>query len=361
MVDIKESNKDDELLLLPDVGTKKFTEFPKLDSKSAIMKGVVKQLEKWPSYLFFVFFIACVIIVNLVLLIIVSATLSLPTNTTNIGNRENFNKRSINVYSVKQEDRIWSMMDLCHIESAARENPELNIHLINLHKKNRKEDSTQDFIVTRKLEPEIRSVTNAIDLQNKATRSLWIMREARLRDQIAHKYENVKNHDITVDNFFQGTNLSKVAGNLNNKILKIATEAYFIWNSSGIALDPRLYCNLKYISQIICNSQRKQNEECVPDGLATIDPQNNIQAAGVPCQAFIGYFINDISKNESIRKEGALLKSINKFCPQIHSCNEVRILDKVKTCRLNILKCPIVHHHGFLLSALSYSYMLPHL
>ncbi|XP_043673981.1 uncharacterized protein LOC122631868 isoform X3 [Vespula pensylvanica] len=309
MVDIKESNKDDELLLLPDVGTKKFTEFPKLDSKSAIMKGVVKQLEKWPSYLFFVFFIACVIIVNLVLLIIVSATLSLPTNTTNIGNRENFNKRSINVYSVKQEDRIWSMMDLCHIESAARENPELNIHLINLHKKNRKEDSTQDFIVTRKLEPEIRSVTNAIDLQNKATRSLWIMREARLRDQIAHKYENVKNHDITVDNFFQG----------------------------------------------------KQNEECVPDGLATIDPQNNIQAAGVPCQAFIGYFINDISKNESIRKEGALLKSINKFCPQIHSCNEVRILDKVKTCRLNILKCPIVHHHGFLLSALSYSYMLPHL
>lgn len=184
------------------------------------------------------------------------------------------------------------------------------------------------------------------------------MREARLRDQIAHKYENVKNHDITVDNFFQGTNLSKVAGNLNNKILKIATEAYFIWNSSGIALDPRLYCNLKYISQIIC---KKQNEECVPDGLATIDPQNNIQAAGVPCQAFIGYFINDISKNESIRKEGALLKSINKFCPQIHSCNEVRILDKVKTCRLNILKCPIVHHHGFLLSALSYSYMLPHL
>lgn len=62
--------------------------------------------------------------------------------------------------------------------------------------------------------------------------------------------------------------------------------------------------------------QRKQNEECVPDGLATIDPQNNIQAAGVPCQAFIGYFINDISKNESIRKEGALLKSIDKFCPQ---------------------------------------------
>ncbi|XP_035741086.1 uncharacterized protein LOC118449953 isoform X1 [Vespa mandarinia] len=359
MIDIKESNKEDELLLLPEVGTKKFIGFPKLNSENAIMKGVVKQLEKWPSYLFFVFFIACVIMVNLVLLIIVSVTLSLPTNSTNTDNhREEFNKRSINVYSVRQEDRTWSMMDLCHIESAARENPELNIHLISLHKKTDKEDSMKDFIVTKKFEPEIRSITNAIDLQNKATRSLWIMREDRLRYQITHKYENIKNHDIIVDNFFQGTNLSKVAGNLNNKILKIATEAYFIWNSSGIALDPKLYCNLKYISQVMC---KKENEKCVFDGLATIDPQNDIQAAGVPCQAFIGYFINDIAKNESIRKEGALFKSINKFCPQIHSCNEIRILKYIRTCSLETLKCPIVYRRGFLLSALSYNYMLPHL
>lgn len=69
--------------------------------------------------------------------------------------------------------------------------------------------------------------------------------------------------------------------------------------------------------------------------MATVDPQNNIQAAGVPCQAFIGYFINDISKNESIRKEGALLKSINKFCPQYDKFSLIFSLLNFKSYQVN--------------------------
>ncbi|KAI4482709.1 hypothetical protein M0804_008562 [Polistes exclamans] len=295
MIDIKESNKEDEELLLPDIGTKKFNKYSELNLETVIMKGVVKQLEKWPSYLFFVFFIGCIIMVNLVLLVIATATFSLPTNTTNIiNNRDKINSRSINVYSVKQEDRIWSMIDLCYIESAARENPELNINLINIYKEKPKENTKQDVLVTKKFEPEIITVTNT----NKKSRSLKIMLEARLRDELVCKYENINTQNIIVDNFFQG----------------------------------------------------KENEKCVLDALATIDPQNDIQAAGVPCQVFLGYFINEISKNDSIHKGEALLKSINSFCPRTHSCNEIRILKDVKTCTLNSSKCPIV-----------YNYLLPHL
>ncbi|XP_043494860.1 uncharacterized protein LOC122519468 [Polistes fuscatus] len=348
MIDIKESNKEDEELLLPGVSTKKFDKYSELNLETVIMKGVVKQLEKWPSYLFFVFFIGCIIMVNLILLVIATVTFSLPTNTTNIiNNRDEINSRSINVYSVKQEDRIWSMIDLCYVESAARENPELNINLINIYKEKPKENTKQNVLVTKKFEPEIITLTNANDLRNKESGSLRIMLEARLRDQLVSKYENINTQNIIVDNFFRDTNLSKVVGNLNNKILKLATEAYFIWNSSGIAIDPKLYCNLKYISHVMC---KKENEKCVLDALATIDPQNDIQAAGVPCQVFLGYFINEISKNDSIHKGEALLKSINSFCPRTHSCNEIRILKDVKTCTLNSSKCPIV-----------YNYLLPHL
>ncbi|XP_015191053.1 PREDICTED: uncharacterized protein LOC107074290 [Polistes dominula] len=349
MIDIKESKKEDEELLLPDVATKKFNKFSEFNIETVIMKGVVKQLEKWPSYLFFVFFIGCIVIVNLVLLIIATVTFSLPTNNTNINNNRDdiINGKSINVYSIKEENRIWSMIDFCYIESAARENPELNINLINIYKEIPKEDIKENVLIRTKFEPEISRITNAIDLRNKESKSLRIILETRLRDQLARKYENVNTQNIIVDNFFEGTNLSKVVGNLNNKILKLATEAYFIWNSSGIAINPKLYCNLKYISQVMC---KKENEKCVLDALATIDPKNDIQAAGVPCQIFLGYFINEISKNDSIRKGEILLKSINSFCPRTYSCNEIRILKDVKRCTLNTSKCPIV-----------YNYMLPHL
>ncbi|KAI4503946.1 hypothetical protein M0802_001349 [Mischocyttarus mexicanus] len=361
MIDIKKSNKEDEELLLPDVGTKKFNKFSGFNCETVVMKGVVKQLEKWPSYIFFAFLIGCIIIVNLVLLIIATVTFSLPTNTTYVNNRDEINRRSINVYSVKQEDYIWSMIDLCYIESAARENPELNINLINIYKEKPKEDINQDVLITKKFEPEISEVKNTIDLRNKAKRSLRIMRETRLIDKLVRKYENVNTQNIIVENFFQGTNLSKVIGNLNNQILKLATEAYFIWNSSGIAINPKLYCNLKYISNLMC--KKNEIEKCVFDALATIDPQNDIQAAGVPCQAFLGYFINEISKNDSIHKEKPLLKSINSFCPRTQSCNQIRILKDVKTCKLDISKCPTIYHRGSLnlLNTLNYNYILPHL
>ncbi|KAK2576342.1 hypothetical protein KPH14_005699 [Odynerus spinipes] len=354
MFDIKGSTEEDRLPLWPDAHATKFTKFPEIKTKSAIIKGVGNQLEKWPSYLVFVFLTSCIVIASLVFFVVVTVIFSLPT-TTNMQNRG----RSINVYSVREEDRVWSMMDLCHVESAARENPELNIHLMILRKRKFMEDRTKADAVTTQLDPETRSVSNAIDLPSKATRCLKILtREARLRDLLAHKYENVKNHDIVVETFFQGTNLSKVANNLNNETLKMATEAYLIWNSTGIALNPRYYCNLKYISQFLC---KKDNKDCVPDKLATVDPKNNIQASGIPCQSFVGYFINDISKNGSISKEDALSETINKFCPKMRPCSEIRILDNVRTCPLDISKCPIVNRCLLARNVWSYRYFLPRL
>lgn len=288
---------------------------------------------------------------SLIFFVTATVVFSLPAATNMING-----KRPINVYSVKPEDHSWSIMDLCHVESAARENPELNIHLINFKKIKLTEDSTKDTL-TVQYELGIRSVSSTVDLPSKATRSSRVlMREARLRNLLAHKYENIKNRDIVVENFFRGTNLSKVANNLNNETLKIATEAYLIWNSTGIALHPTLYCNLNYISQFLCE---KETEHFIPDKLATIDPKNNIQATGIPCQSFVGYFINDISKNAPMRKEDALAETIKKFCPKINPCNEIRLLENIRTCPLDTSKCPIVNQRVLTQNALSYRYFLP--
>lgn len=353
MFDRKGSNDEDLVPLCPNDTSTKFSKWSESSVKSAIIKGAGNQLEKWPSYLLFVFLTSCIVMASLLFFVVTTVLFSLPT----VKNMED--ERPINVYSVRQDGRAWSVIDFCHIENAARENPNLNIHLFNLRKSQHTEDLTKD-VVTIKSETETQSVFKSNNQPSRITEPLRkaLTQEARLRNLLAHEYKNVKNNDVVVEIFFQGTNLSKVASHLNNETLKIATDAYLIWNSTGIALDPRLYCNLRYISQFMC---KKNDEDCIPDELATIDPKNNIQAAGIACQSFVGYFINEISKNESLREVDALTGTIKKFCSKLHPCNEIRILESIQPCALDISNCPIVNQHVTRRNIPNYRYFLPRL
>jgi len=54
--------------------------------------------------------------------------------------------------------------------------------------------------------------------------------------------------------------------------------------------------------------------DCMPDKLITIDPTIDLQATDVHCQAFLGFLIQEISKNAT--QIYSLKDALDKFCPR---------------------------------------------
>ena len=57
-----------------------------------------------------------------------------------------------------------------------------------------------------------------------------------------------------------------------------------------------------------------RKRDCMPDKLVTIDPTIDLQATDVHCQAFLGFLIQEISKNTT--QIYSLKDALDKFCPR---------------------------------------------
>ncbi|XP_018405574.1 PREDICTED: uncharacterized protein LOC108781943 [Cyphomyrmex costatus] len=211
---------------------------------------------------------------------------------------------SFNVYFVKEAAQVWSRKEFCYIETAAREQPNLNIYLINLMR----------------------------------TSSTPNTSEIYLKMALASQNANIHIAELLIDKFFSKTELSSIARNLNNELLLMAARAYLLWNFPGVAMHPSAYCNLSVINNF-CSKTGKR--DCMPDKLVTIDPMIELQATDVHCQAFLGFVIREISKNAT--QMYSLKDALDKFCPRIDNCTEVRVLDLKSQCSVNAFDCPTVY------------------
>ncbi|XP_029173340.1 uncharacterized protein LOC114942193 isoform X1 [Nylanderia fulva] len=273
---------------------------------SPMLKGVAHQLRRWPNDLFSSFIAACLIISGLVLFAFITAIFCTPVTSNDNYCEYNMleDEHSFNVYFVKEAGQVWSRKEFCYIEAAAREQPDLNIHLINLMR-------TSDTLN---------------------------IPEAHIKMALATQNTNIHIADLSIDEFFSKSNLSNIAKSLSNGLLLMAARAYLLWNSPGVAMHPSAYCNLSSINKFRWSKEEKRNY--TPNKLFTIDPTIDLQATGIQCQAFLGFLLQEISKNAT--QIYNLKDVLHKFCPRIDKCPEVQILDLKSRCSVNVLDCPTV-------------------
>ncbi|XP_070154562.1 uncharacterized protein [Polyergus mexicanus] len=277
---------------------------------SPMIKGVARHLRRWPNDLFSSFMTACLIISGLVLFAFVTAILCSPATSDDncCEYRIIEDERSFNVYFVKEATQIWTKKEFCYIEAAAREQPDLNIHLINLMR-----------------------TSDALNIP-----------EAHFKMALATQNTNIRIVDLSIDEFFSKSKLLNIAKSLNNGLLLMAARAYLLWNSPGIAMHPSAYCNLSGINKFRWTKGEKR--DYTPNKLITIDPTIDLQATEVQCQVFLGFLLQEISKNAT--QIYNLKDVLRKFCPRIEKCPEVQILDLKSRCSVNVLDCPTVHMTG---------------
>lgn len=313
-------------LLYPDNQNEKFNRLSATQYATPIFKGAMNQLRKWPTDLFLAFVAACLILGSLVFLVFVTVVVSLPSvvrcredEISMLGL-----KSSANVYFLKLANQNWSTTDLCYIETAAYKHPDLNIYLIKLTKE----------------EPDGASFNESIDNNTNSdnNNSSPPTMEDRLRVRLARANSNIRNVNVSIDEFFGGSKLSKIVRDLNDQALEIAAKSQLLWSVPGITLKPDMFCNLDSVKEYFCANK----DECLPDKLATIEPDNDIQITGVPCQAFMGFLLQDISKKHRNGKY-TLREALEKYCPRSHYCPEIRILDSRSKCSTDALNCPLTY------------------
>ncbi|KAG7210444.1 hypothetical protein KM043_011975 [Ampulex compressa] len=324
---------EDKLLLHPDERRKRFDRFPHQHAETAIVKGAVNQLARWPADVYVAFVAACFLIAGLALLVFVTAALSLPPNVDDSRVQAFALGDSPKVYFVKLENQSWSMEDFCYMEIAARRYPKLNVNLISLTRGKRNEDR-----FTKAAEGDIENTILREYKSIDATTS-HSMLENYYKHRLSAKYPNVHGIALSVEEFFGEKEFFQFAQNLNDELLEVAVKIHLLWNSPGIILRPDMYCALEYMIHFICG---ENIENCVPDKLATIELKNDIQATGVPCQSFIGFVMREISKNRS-KDRYTLSEALQEFCPRLHFCNEVRNLDLRISCSRAKVDCPTIY------------------
>ena len=332
MPSTKDSYGEDVSLLYPDNQNDKLNRFSETHCETPIIKGVVNQLRKWPTDLFFAFLAACLILGSLVFLIFVTVAVSLPTVVCCREEEMAMLEMgpSPSVYFLKLGNQNWSTMDLCYIETAAYRHPDLNIYLIKL---TREEPFGASFN---------ESIVNKTNSESRQYDSSLLTMEDKLRERLARANSNIKNINVSIDRFFKGSKLSKIVRELNDETLEIAAKSQLLWSVPGIAIQPNMFCNLDSLKEFLCNRKKENQEECLPDKLATIEPDNDIQITGVPCQAFMGFLLQEISKKYQNGKF-TLREALKKYCPRSHYCPEIRILDTKTKCPTDALNCPLIY------------------
>ncbi|XP_033187109.2 uncharacterized protein LOC117243207 isoform X1 [Bombus vosnesenskii] len=341
MPSTKDPFGEDVSLLYPDNHSDKFAKFTETPCETPIIKGVVNQLRKWPADVMFAFLAACLIIGSLVFLIFLTVAICAPTVVGNrIGGISNLQVGASNAYFFKLDNQNWSTTDYCYIETAARRHPDFNVYLINLIKEEpNKGRLNQPSINGTRLESKLNDSNNYHS---------WISsREDRLREQLVLANGNIRNVNVSIDKFFKGSKLWKIAKELDDQVLEIAAKAQLLWSVPGVVLKPNMFCNLDSMKSYLCKSimfcsSNSNKDECLPDKLATIEPENDIQLTGVPCQAFMGFIVQEISKNNHNGKY-TLKEAVEKYCPRLYYCPEIRILNSSPKCPTNALNCPIVY------------------
>ncbi|XP_076624193.1 uncharacterized protein LOC143343303 isoform X1 [Colletes latitarsis] len=337
MPSTKDPFGEDASLLYPDNRNRGCHGLAGTHFETPIIKGVISQLRRWPTDLFYAFLAACLIIGSLVLLIFFTMVICLPTA---IGNRCRLEEISIidikaspNVYFFKLENHNWSTREFCYIETAARRHPDLNVYLINLLKEQPfKENSTES--IANKTRPE--SKLNDSIASNHLSK---LTPEEQFEEQLVFGKSNIKRINVPIDKFFRGTKLSHIAKHLNNEVLEMAAKAQLLWTVPGIALKPEMYCALDTMKRFLCN---RNKDECLLDTLATIELETDIQLTGVPCQAFMGFLVQEISRND-FNGGYTLMEAVRTYCPRLYYCPEIRILDSKTKCSTESLDCPIVY------------------
>ncbi|XP_076234223.1 uncharacterized protein LOC143179085 isoform X2 [Calliopsis andreniformis] len=331
----KDPFSEDVSLLYPNKHSDRFNRFSEGYSEAPIIKGVVSQLRRWPSDLFYAFLASCFIIGSLVFLIFVTVVICLPPVIGNSLQAISFVEieASPNVYFFKLENQNWSTREFCYIETAARRHPDLHVYLINLLKD---EPARTDVNASTADGAKLRFKPNGTIANNHT--SLNQTPEELLKERLVFANANIRIINMSIDKFFRGSKLSTIAKVLNDEVLEMAAKAQLLWSVPGVALRPNTYCVLDSMQRFLC----KNKDECIPDKLATIELENDIQATGVPCQAFMGFIMQEISKSD-FHEKYTLKDAVEKYCPRLYYCPEIRILDFKPQCSTDALDCPAVY------------------
>ncbi|CAK9834039.1 hypothetical protein ANTRET_LOCUS10630 [Anthophora retusa] len=334
MRNTKDPFRENVSLLYPDSHDEKYGRFSGTPCETPIIKGVVNQLRKWPADVFFAFLAACLIVASLLFLIFVTVAIYVPTV---VGNRlEGISivdglGASSNVYFFKLSNQNWTTEEFCYIETAARRHPDFNVYLINLIKDQPIMTSLNEPVINR---TKLESASN----DSNSYRSSTLTPEDSLRQRLVQENGNIRNINVSIDKFFRGSKLSKIAKMLDDKLLEMAAKAQLLWNVPGVALRPNMFCSLDAMKVFLCNKK----DQCLSDKMATIVPENDIQLTGVPCQAFMGFIVQEISKNY-YNKNYTLKEAVERYCPRLRYCPEIRILDSKPKCLTEDFDCPHVY------------------
>ncbi|XP_011138863.2 uncharacterized protein LOC105182833 isoform X2 [Harpegnathos saltator] len=309
MLNVKHLNEDKLPFISDESQAETKVKFPYVHIRRPISKGVANHLSRWPNELSSLFVVACLIMslilvtfVTLVMMIICSPAAKYKCDLGSF-----VDERAFNVYFVKETTQTWSREEFCYIETAARKYPALNIYLVNLIR------------------------TSGVRLNTP---------EVHLRTALITHNANICDGDFSIDELFSRSKLSNIAGGFSNELLLLAAKAYLLWNSPGIAMHPSAYCNLATINRPLCN--REGVQDCVtPNISVAIDLTLDLQATEVHCQAFLGFLLQELSKN--VTRIYSMKDALDKFCLRIDKCPEVRMLDLRSACSVNDLNCPTVY------------------
>ncbi|XP_012271704.1 uncharacterized protein LOC105695049 [Orussus abietinus] len=302
--------------------------------EAAVAQGVVRFLGEWPGHVQAALSAACLLLAALLLLGLVVLALAAPGPGDERGCRRTrdlgVGDGPLNVYFLKHANRTWSREELCRVETAARHHPDAKVYLIGLQAE----------------EPSRRRPNLGI-LSNDSS-------EERLRVELARRNLNLENLDLVLERFFRGSKLSDSWRNMSLEDLETAARAHVLWNSPGIALDPGMYFGLKHARRFLCDvdpssvspvvqGDPRGAEDCKPDKRATIGLGGDLQATGVPCQAFLGFLIGEMSKTRSASEKPYTLKqAAEEFCSKMERCPEVRMVDLGRENTSEVLSCPSI-------------------
>ncbi|XP_058796540.1 uncharacterized protein LOC131667249 [Phymastichus coffea] len=215
----------------------------------------------------------------------------------------------ISVYFVKHEQRRWTMDELCCIEIAARKHSQLDIAMVNVK-------GSSGAVAEEPLGKEITSTANKADVRSRLL-----------------EMANVRSVELDVAKLFERSVLSRrLSGNSTSEQIELAAKFQVIWDSSGISLEPRDVVQLESALHFLDDQA---------EATATIQLDEDLQAASVPCQSFIGSVIAEMARDFADRRT-LVGRALANFCPSSSRCAGVRIAAARATEAADRAQCPIV-------------------
>ncbi|XP_046606802.1 uncharacterized protein LOC124298620 [Neodiprion virginianus] len=325
------------------------------ECETAVTKGAANYLGRWPGHVFAAFVSGFMVLATFVLFGIVTVTFTIPSSEKCRISGNNEADEVPNVYFIKHENRTWNTKELCYIENTARIHENLSVYLINLLSgKEIEKNLTEPLNQLRQMMDGRNSHVIPTSLDNLLSQYMTEPRvtkgassDKKMRKKLTSSLANVKNIEVPIGRLFNGSRLANVCNHLSKEMLEMAARAYVLWNFPGVALDPEFSPNLESLKEYLCRDDGGLNACAAKDSVAAIEPNGDVQAASVPCQAFIGYLIRQIAAKGSPDQRRVMQKAINNFCPKSSRCSGVKILDPLDSLTggsssMENLNCPTI-------------------